>query len=192
MQNRYYMKDEVPFSDFPAYTENSTNKGKAIWIFLIVILIIAGIVGGLYFLGKNKKADNKAIAPTHAPSPTLEPSPTSSASATLTATPSGKLTPTPSGTSSKLDRSKLSVAVLNGSGVPGAANKTATTLRGLGYTVGATANADKFTYTGITVLVKKAKKDYGDLLKKDLSDQGTVTVTVDDAIPTDAQVIVGK
>lgn len=200
MQNRYYMKDEVPFSDFPAYTEKSTNKGKAFGIFMVAILLIAGLVGGLYFMGRNKKSETKAIVPTVAPSPTLKPSPTSTASASLTATPSGKvtpkpsskLTPTPSGTSSKLDRSVISVAILNGSGVAGAANKTAASLRTLGYTIGATANADRFTYTGITVLVKKAQKDYGDLLKKDLSDQGAVTVTVDDTIPTDAQVIVGK
>jgi hypothetical protein len=183
------MKDEVPFQDFPAYTEQTAGKSKALGIFLIALLVIAGVVGGLYLLGRNKNTDKKSqVSVTKAPTPTEAPTETPSA------TPSGSVTPSvsPSGTSSKLDRSKLSVAVLNGSGVPGAASKTSSALKSLGYTIGATTNADKFTYTGITVLVKKAKKDYGDLLKKDLSDQGDVTVTVDDTIPTDAQVIVGK
>lgn len=186
------MQDEVPFQDFPSYTEKSSNKGRAFGIILVVILIIAGVVGGLYLLGKNKKSDTKSVVPTHAPTPTEVISLTPSATPSGSLTPSPKLSPTPSGTSSKLDRSKLGVAVLNGSGVAGAANKTSAVLKALGYTIGTTTNADKFTYTGITVLVKKAKKDYGDLLKKDLSDQGTVTVTIDDTISTDAQVIVGK
>lgn len=191
MQNRYYMKDEVPFQDFPAYTEQSSSKSKAIGIFLIALLIVIGVVGGLYLLGRNKNGDTDSqISVTKAPSPTQAPTETPVSSISGSITPSAKTTPSPSGT--KLDRSAISIAVLNGSGVAGAASKTAATLKALGYTIGATTNADKFTYTDITVLVKKTKKDYGDLLKKDLSAQGTVTVTVNDTIPTDAQVIVGK
>lgn len=187
------MKDEVPFQDFPAYTEQTASKSKAVGIFLIALLVILGVVGGLYLLGRNKSTDTKSqVSVTKAPSPTKEPTETPSATPSGSITPSAKLTPSPSGTSTNLDRSKLGVAILNGSGVAGAASKTSATLKALGYTIGAITNADQFTYTGITVVVKKAKKDYGDLLKKDLSGQGTVTVTVDDTIGTDAQVIVGK
>ncbi len=194
MQNRYYMKDEVPFSDFPAYTEKSTNRGKAAGIFLIVVLLIAGAVGGLYFLGNSKKTEQKAvIIPTIAPTEEPTEAPTSTPSGSIT--PSVKLTPTPSASSSKLDRSKLSVAVLNGSGVVGAGKKYSTYLSGLGYVVSLTGNADSFNYTDITVKVKKAKSDYGALLKKDLASQASgsaITTTVDDSITTDATVIVGK
>jgi len=190
--SRYYMKDEVAFQDFPVYTEKTSNKARGFVILLVIILLIAAVVGGLYFLGNNKKSEPKAVVTKTKPTPTQKPTETPSATPSGSITPSGKLTPTPSGTSSKLDRSKLNVAVLNGSGVAGAANRTASTLRGLGYGVGATANADKFTYTGITVVVKKSKSDYGAQLKKDLASLGTVTVSVDDTIPTDAQVIIGK
>ncbi len=190
--SKYYMKDEVPFQDFPAYTEQSSNKGRGFIILLVIVLLIAAVVGGLYFLGNSKKSESKPVVTKTKPTPTHKPTETPSATASGSITPSGKLTPTPSGTSSKLDRTKLNIAVLNGSGVAGAANKTASELKSLGYTIGATTNADKFTYTGITILVKKSEKDYGDLLKKDLASLGNVTVTVDDTIPTDAQVIIGK
>lgn len=194
MQNRYYMKDEVPFSDFPSYTENSTNKGKAVGIVIVVIFIIAGIVGGLYFVGKNKKSETPVVAPTEAPIPTEVPTETPSATPSGSITPTSKLTPTPSGTSSKIDRAKLSVAVLNGSGVVGAGKKVSDSLSALGYKIASTGNADTFDFKGITVKVTKANKDYGDLLKKDLADQtsGSVVVSVDDTITTGAAVIVGK
>lgn len=169
------MKDEVPFSDFPAYSEKSTNK-KPLAIFLIILLLIAAGVGGLYFLGRSRGAESQNAAvptqsPTEAPLPTVVPT-----------------------SIKELKRSELEVSVLNGSGVAGAANSTAATLRSLGYTVASTGNADKFDYTGITVKVKKANSDFADLLKKDLtaSSSASVSASVDDTIPTDAQVIVGK
>lgn len=191
--SRYYMKDEAPFQDFPAYAEKSTNK-KPLVIFLVILLVIAAVIGGLYFLGANKESESQeAVVPTEAPTPTEEPTPSASVSATLTATPSGKLTPT--GTSSKLDRSTLNVAVLNGSGVVGAGRRYSTYLTGLGYNVTSTGNADTFDYTGITVKVKKTKSDYAALLKKDLATQASgsaITTSIDDTITTDAAVIIGK
>lgn len=170
------MKDEAPFSDFPVYAEKSTNKPKAFGIFVCLVLIIAAILGGLYFLGRNQQGSSQnAATPTQVP--TSAPEPTA--------------TPTPL----DLDRAELEVSVLNGSGVVGAANGTAATLRSLGYNVASTGNADKYDYTGITVKVKKDKSDYAELLKKDFAENATgsaVTTSVDDTIPTDAQVIVGK
>ncbi|HVF69010.1 MAG TPA: LytR C-terminal domain-containing protein [Xanthomonadales bacterium] len=186
--SRYYMKDEIPFQDFPAYSEKSTNK-KPLVIFLVVLLIIAAGVGGLYFLGRSRGAESNIVIPTEAPLPTEEPTSTPSASV------SGTLTPAPSGTSSKLDRASLNVVVLNGSGVVGAGRRYATYLTGLGYTVSSTGNADTFDYTGITVKVKKAKSDYGALLKKDLASFASgsvITTSIDDTITTDAAVIIGK
>jgi hypothetical protein len=184
MQNRYYMKDEIPFSDFPVYTEKSRSGSKLFVIFLIIILLIGGAVGGLYFLGKSQKSElNAASTPTNATAPTEIPQPTASISASLT--------PADSSASAKLDRSKLSVSVLNGSGVRGAANSTASTLRNLGYAVGATGNAERFNYTGVTILIKKVKSNYTDLIKKDLEVDGA-EVIVDETIATDAVVIIGR
>jgi len=169
------MKDEVPFQDFPAYAEKTPGNSKRFGVLFVVILLVAAVIGGLYFLGKDKKS-NSTVSVTPTEAPTSKPSPTA--------------TPTPA-----LDRTKLNVSVLNGSGVPGAANKTAATLKGLGYVVAATGNADKYTYTGVTVKVKKDKSGYADLLKSDLSEKASasaVTTSTDDTISTDAVVIVGK
>jgi hypothetical protein len=181
MQTKYYMKDEVPFSDFSVYPEKSGRGGKAVTIFLVALFLIGGVVGGLYFLGRSRSSAPSAVSvPTQNPSPTELPSPTASISGTLTPT-----------VAADLERAELSVAVLNGSGVRGAANATAATLRSLGYAVGATGNAENFTYTGITILIKKTESNYAELLKKDL-DAENATVTTDDTIATDAVVIVGR
>lgn len=185
MQNRYYMKDEVPFQDFPVYAETSKGSSKGVLILFVVIFLVAAILGGLYFLGRTQKSGVSAKA-----QPTETPAPTQVATSTPSATVSATLTPSPS-ISISLNRSKLAVAVLNGSGVRGAANNTAATLRNLGYTVGATGNAARFNYTGITILIKKAESAYSDLLKKDLNAPGAA-VTIDDTITTDAVVIIGR
>ena len=189
------MKAEAPFQDFPAYAEKSTNK-KPFVILLVILVVIAAGVGGLYYLGSNKKSDSQAaIAPTKIPTPTEKPTETPTSSPSGSITPTKKLTPTPTGTSGKLDRAKLTVAVLNGSGIAGAGRKYSTMLSGLGYNVTSTNNADTFDYTGITVKVKKAKSDYAALLKKDLASTASgsaIKTSIDDTITTDAAVVVGK
>lgn len=170
------MKDEVPFSDFPAYTERSKGKPKAAVIFLIILILIAAGLGGLYFLGKNSGSTSPAttVAPTEAP--VEEP----------TATPE----PTP-----ELDRSELTVSVLNGSGARGAAGGTAEILRNLGYTLGTTGNAENFNYEGITIIVSEESEEYLDLLKSDLEKEASasaVTASVSATLNSGAQVIVGK
>jgi len=96
---------------------------------------------------------------------------------------------------SGLDRSKLSVTVQNGSGIEGAGGKAADILKGLGYNVASTGNADNYNYKGITIKVKKENSNFLDLLKKDLSKDYTVTVAssdLDPNSPTDALIIIGK
>lgn len=179
MQNRFYMKDEVSFRDFPMYAEKPRRGSRVLKVFLVLLLLLAAIVAGLYFLGTSRRSDSgTAVAPTASPVPTETPS----------ASVSGTLTPSPSGT---LERSELSVAVLNGSGIRGVANITAATLRDAGYAVGATGNAARFDYAGVTILVKEAESRYADLLKEDLN-APNATVTTDDTIATDAVVIVGR
>lgn len=196
MNNRYYMKDEVPFQDFSTFTEKTTKNSKSGAIIVIVIFIIIAIVGGLFVLGMNKKSDTSStVAPTKTPTPTLEPTETPSATPSGSIKPTGKTTPSSTVSSGKLDRATLNVSVLNGSGVVGAGKKISDYLSGLGYIIKTTGNADNFGYEDITVKIKKSKSDYGALLKKDLSTQGSgsaVIVSVDDTIATDAQVIVGK
>lgn len=96
---------------------------------------------------------------------------------------------------SGLDRSKLSIAVANGSGIEGTAGKAATILRDLGYNVASTENADNFGYKGATIKVKKEKGNFLNLLKKDLTKDYAITTTSSDLssdFPTDSLVIIGK
>lgn len=97
--------------------------------------------------------------------------------------------------SSGLDRSKLSITVVNGSGIEGSAGKAATILKDLGYNVTSTGNADNFDYQGVTIKAKKESSKFLDLLKKDLSKNYTVSASSSDLSsdsPTDAIIIIGK
>lgn len=93
--------------------------------------------------------------------------------------------------SSTLNRNMLTVNVLNGSGVAGAAGETADTLRDLGYTVETVGNADTYEYEGITIVITKEKEAYLELLKKDLAGK-KIQTEIDDDLAVDAEVIVGK
>jgi len=96
---------------------------------------------------------------------------------------------------SGLDRSKLSVSVQNGSGVEGVAGKAANILKEFGYNVVSTGNADNYNYQGITIKVKDSKKEFVDLLKKDLSKDYTISSASSDlqsTSTTDALIIIGK
>ncbi|MDP2585392.1 MAG: LytR C-terminal domain-containing protein, partial [Candidatus Levybacteria bacterium] len=96
---------------------------------------------------------------------------------------------------SGLDRSTLSIAVLNGSGKEGTAGKAASTLKDFGYNVASTGNAGNFDYEGVTIKVKKEKNNFLDLLKKDLAKDYSVSKTSSDLpsdSPTDVLIIIGK
>lgn len=174
------MKDEVSFQDFPSYSERQGGRRKPMVAFFVVLLIIAGVIAGLFFLGRNQNVDDEStVAPTETESlsvPTEEPSPTPE--------------PTPD-----LDRADLSIRVLNGSGVAGAAGDIADILRELGYTVSGTGNADNYDYEGITINISEADEEFLDLLESDLEESATasaVTSSVSASLATGAQVIVGK
>lgn len=96
---------------------------------------------------------------------------------------------------SGLDRSKLSIAVANGSGVEGTAGKAATILKDLGYNVASTGNADNFNYVGVTIKVKSDQGKFINLLKQDLSKEYTITASSSDLSAdssTNALIIIGK
>ncbi len=189
--------NELSFDNFPTFTAKSTNRKNFFLFIILFFLILTSILVGLYLLGATKK--NSKVIKSVPAAPTVTPLPTSSASAVLRVSPSVKSSPTseisPVEKSTNLDRSKLSVSVLNGSGIAGAAKEVSAYLQGLGYKVAQVANADAFTYTNLSVLVKKSKSSYAGLLKKDLQANpnfASVSASVSDDITSDAEVIVGK
>ncbi|HSX08769.1 MAG TPA: LytR C-terminal domain-containing protein [Candidatus Saccharimonadales bacterium] len=180
------MNEESPFQQQPAYVGKTSNKRRLITVFFVVLVLIIIGLGALYLLGSSKHE----VTPTN-PIPTetmATPTPASSASAQLSATPSAVVSPT-------ANPSTVRVSVLNGSGTAGAAGAVADTLKNAGFTNVTTGNANAFTYTGITVTVKKKESSELPQIQKyveSASSNAKVTTKVDDAIPSDIQIIVGK
>ena len=178
------MQEENQFQQFPAYVQKSSPKFNP--LLLVVIIVVLALLGGggYYYFGVMKKGTSTEPE-SNSTKPTVVISPTLSASA------SGEVTPV----EEELDRSKLQIAVLNGSCIAGAAKGTSSHLNSLGYDVSKVDNADDFDYTGVTINIKKGKSEYLPLIKKDLAENDSkviITTKVDDTIDTDAEVIVGK
>lgn len=177
----------------------TSSKRLSTPLIVTVVLLLLVLLGGGYVYFQSQQATKKITSPQVTPSPTTLP--TATPSPTSEATPSGSLTPSasvkpttkPTGVSGKIDRSTITVTVLNGSGTAGLASKIGNYLSGLGYSVGTTGNADAFDYDGITINVKKSKSDILPQLKTDLSSEGTISKTSTTYTGSeDAQVIVGK
>ena len=94
-----------------------------------------------------------------------------------------------------LDRTKITIRVENGSGQAGVAGKASDFLKGKGYNVASTGNADNYKYTDATIKVKSSTSAYLNILKKDLSEKYTISSTSSD-LPkdstADAVIIIGK
>ena len=192
------MNDNEPgYQDLPSYTMRSRNTSRFFLIFLVLFLLVVGVLAGLFFLGYSKR-DANAVVPTPIITESAEALPTSSVSSMVdvSVNPSlstGRLSSVDGET--KLDRKALTVAVLNGSGEPGAASGVSAYLKDLGYQVSRVGNADGFTYRNLTVTVKRGKSAYVGLLRRDLqanSSFASVSASVNDSISADAEVIVGS
>lgn len=196
---------QSPISQFNYSSSQTPKKSKKllyIIIFVVLILIFFFAIQKFFF-ASNDQVETTEITPTPTeyqfPTDTPTPSqaspteePTSAAKATATPTTKA-INPVDSAT--KLDRSMLSVEVQNGSGEAGAAGKGADVLRGFGYKVSGTGNADNYDYENVTIQVKSTKSNYLALLKKDLGFSYTVGSTsadLDSSSTADALVIIGK
>jgi hypothetical protein len=178
----------------------TSSKRLSTPLIVTVVLLLAVLLGGGYVFFQSQQGSKNTQSPI--PTVTSAPSPTEASTPTVEATPSGKLTPTstkatpttkPTGVLGTTDRSDISVTVLNGSGVAGAASKISSYLKGLGYDVTSTGNAETFDYEGITISVKSGKTAILNQLKKDLTSQGTIDATSSTYTGTgDAEIIVGK
>lgn len=184
---------------YPTYTKQTAPfPRKLLFLILILILLGAGLLAGKQFMG------DKAVVPTPTvtPAPTLTPEPptaTPALSPTTTPTVKGKISPTAVPTTAatgKTDAKRaITVDVLNGSGVVGAASKMAAFLKNVGYTIGTTGNADAFDYANIVVQIKKSKATFLTQLKTDLASDytvGSTSATLAETSSSDAVVIIGK
>lgn len=193
------MPEDTPIQDLPApvYIERSSNKSRLLFVFLFLLfLVILALV--LYYFFAMKGNNLFAGTPTPTPTQTVIPTPTESASTSATLSPSANISQKQTSAidkATKLDRSKLSIIVLNGSGQKGAAQVISTQLTDLGYTIQSVGNADAYTYKNVTVTVSKNKSAYLPLLKKDImanSAVSSVSAKTGTVTGADAEIIVGK
>lgn len=191
---------EIPQNFTPGRPKKSLPKKTVVLITVIVLIILAFLF--VKISGTSTKQSTSTVSTTPSATP-IESGPTetpaSSSSETPTPTPTPSPTPKPSANpidkATGLDRSKLSVTIQNGSGEAGVAGKASDYLKGLGYDVTSTGNADNYDYTNVTIQVKADKSDYLALLKKDLGFNYTVGNTSSDLSGTasaEAIVIIGK
>jgi hypothetical protein len=191
-------ENQTDYQTFANYTMRSEGRPRLVVVLAVIFILLGVIFGSLFIIGALYKKP-KAALPIVAIVPTVTLLPTSSVSAVLKPNLTGTLSPT-AGISiqdkpTNLDRSKLQVSVLNGSGVKGAAGEVSLYLKSLGYQIANVKNADVYTYRNLTVQVKKNMSAYAPLLKKDLQSNpafASVSASVSDEISSEAEVIVGK
>ncbi|MBF8249863.1 MAG: lytR [Candidatus Levybacteria bacterium] len=193
---------QSPISQFNYASPEIPKKPKKFIYVIIFLVILVGffLTKNLFFgSGKQKETPNTAPTPTSAeyqfPTDTPEPSvsPTVGEEEPTVAPTAKPVNPVDQSTG--LDRSTLSVEVQNGSGVTGAAKQAADVLKGFGYKISATGNANNTDYINTTIQVKSTKSNFLALLKKDLGFSytvGSASADLESSSTADALVIIGK
>ena len=156
-----------------------TGSEKKIIIYAVIALVLIGLgVGGFLLFTKGKNEPEVAPIPTPVAIPT--------------AMPTEAPEPTPA---VELERGDLSIQVLNGGGVAGAAGAAEEYLKGLGYVVADTGNAANFDYELTQIMIKPDSSAYKSLLISDLEEKYELASElgeVDEDSKYDVIVIVGK
>lgn len=195
-------KTVPPFQSYASRSSSHTPRtpGKALYVVLFVLLVIIIGIGAAQFL-TSRNDDIKDAAPTaiEFEEPTEAPPTPTPEAAETTITPTGTDEDEAEEESSDsvdkatgLDRADLSIVVLNGSGVSGAAGKLSTTLTELGYDVSSTGNADSSDYESTEISISNVKRNFLNLLKKDLGSDYTIGETSTTYTGTgDARIIIG-
>jgi hypothetical protein len=93
-----------------------------------------------------------------------------------------------------IDKSTITISVLNGSGVKNSAQTVANTLTSAGYNVAGTANARSFNYTKTFIYYKTGKLEQANLVQGSLSDRQTEVQLSNSVVGAkyDIVVVVGK
>ncbi len=155
----------------PQPVEGTKSSKKIFWVLIILFTLLGAAAGGMgiYLQNRGSKAS---------------PSPTPEAMASPTSTPMVEL-----------DKTAISIQILNGSGITGAAKAAQDYLEGQGYTISAVGNADSSDYEAMIIAVKDDKKDYFAQLKKALATKYTVEDQADmvaSSIKYDVVITIGK
>lgn len=171
------------------FSDPSTMIGKPPswlwWLILLVVSVVIGVVG--YALAQHRIADWLSVTPTPTTSVTATPISSATPTASATVTPS----PTPSPTT--VLPSSVTLRVLNGTAVAGAASKAQTILQKAGFTVRTIGNAKSTTFATTTIFYQTGRKAEAQLVQAALTTyQTTIQESSADANPDMVLVVVGK
>lgn len=166
------------------------SNAKLVVVLITVFVVLIGVVAGGFFVYQNamrgvdsepQVIESEVVVPS---APVDEVITESSQSAE--ASPSSQVT--------EIDKTEVSIRVLNGSGIPGEAGKAADLIKADGFTTVTTGNADSYDYEETEVSVKDGQELLFELVRDALSQTYTVTRGKDLATSarTDVEVIVGQ
>lgn len=201
--NWYYqvMEDssfQSPVNQFNYSSDSPKKPNKFIYIIIFLVIVLGFVLIKNIFFGSQEQKEEATPTPvaTEFQFPTDSPVPTETPAEEkeVTPTPTNKVV-NPVDSSTGLDRSTLEVEVQNGSGEKGVAAKAADVLKGFGYKISSTGNADNYDYIEVTIKVKSTKSNFLALLKKDLGFSytvGSTSANLDSSSTADALVIIGK
>lgn len=177
--------------DKPIASESSGKpKAKFIITIIAVVAVLTGIAVGGVIIYQNAVTSKPTTSPTPTDLPTeVTPSPAAeSTSSAQTETDQ----PVETG---EFDPAEISVQILNGSGVPGAAGKVADLIKAADFTDIKTGNASAYDYKETEISVKAGQSALLKALSTAISDSYTVGAT-DDQLDADssydAVIIVGQ
>lgn len=164
-------------------------KNKLIWVYLPLLLVVAGILIALAVYGRSNQDGAEIIQITPEPQ-LLQPSVEPTQEAEPSASPEESPEPSPEASEEPVE-GELSVSVLNGSGVPGAAGKVVDIIKGLGYSEVSAGNADNFDYEQTIVRYKSEYTDEADEIVEALDGYDVVKEELDDDSEYDIEIVVG-
>jgi hypothetical protein len=168
-------------SEHEATPSNNEEKVEIMTITIVILVIFICLIIGIFIYLKNQNAQKtlggkleKKITPTKIVKRKITP--------TNIASPSAKI-----------DKSKLSLQILNGNGTPGESAKMEEFLKTKGYSTFETGNADSFDYAKTEISVKK--NDLFSILKNDLKNNYEIATSSGTLLSNDkfdATIIIGK
>lgn len=168
--------ERIPEKYTKVPTSKPPSKLRYLWFIIPALLILGALAGGIYVFMKGVSQKEEAGTP----EPTIsEPLPS----------------PTPTATPAKIDLSKFTIAIQNGSGIGGEATKVQKILTSGGFKVVSIGNAKTYDYEKTVI---QAKTDVDSNYLTQLTDLlGKTYVLGDneklpDSAKTDVVIIVGK
>lgn len=170
--------------------ESIPEEKKRVGVYFFVIAFLAFILGlgamaAISYLGLINPNLSKLAGGVHIPALLGAAKPT----------PTSVPTPSPAPTAKPVNLQVYTIAVLNGSGVTGAAGKTQSSLNSAGFKVTSTGNADRSDYTKTEISAKKSVDPaYISKLEDELNKSFVIDTTVgisESSSTSDVTVIIG-